>query len=335
MLVELTGAPGLRLCYAQGPWRALPMKILLRLAAIVGVLAIAVSARGAEFGGVWKGAFDFQGNNVALTFYLSSEGGAVTGTVEGLPTTPAEIHDGKIDGDTVTFSVNTDYQGQSYKLVFKGTRSSTDGSIHFTLGTEDGSWSSELVAEKGAPSGDSASSSSSVPASASSSAPESASSSASASTVPVAASGADSASSSSAVPVAASSADSVSSSSAASSSSTAAGTADLTGTWKGSFDYQGTAVPVTFHFTTKDGALTGTVEGMMEGASDKSAEIQDGTINGDAISFTVNTQYQGETFRIVYKGKADGEKIEFTFGTEDGTWSSQLTATRQAEESTK
>ena len=44
----------------------------------------------------------------------------MTGTVEGLPTTPAEIHDGKVYGDTVTFWVNTDYQGQTYKLVYKG-----------------------------------------------------------------------------------------------------------------------------------------------------------------------------------------------------------------------
>ncbi len=70
----------------------------------------------------------------------------------------------------------------------------------------------------------------------------------------------------------------------------------------------------------------------MEGAPDKPAEIEDGTVNGGAISFAVNTQYQGETYRIVYRGKVDGgDKIDFTFGTEDGSWSNQLTATRTAE----
>ena len=34
--------------------------------------------------------------------------------------TPTEIHDGKADGDTVTFWVNTDYEGTTYKIVFKG-----------------------------------------------------------------------------------------------------------------------------------------------------------------------------------------------------------------------
>jgi hypothetical protein len=96
--------------------------------------------------GTWKGSFDFEGAGVAVTFHLKSAGDTVTGTVEGLPTTPAEIHDGKVDGDTVTFWVNTDYQGQTYKLVFKG-KVSADG-IKFSFGTEEKSWETEMTATK-------------------------------------------------------------------------------------------------------------------------------------------------------------------------------------------
>jgi hypothetical protein len=70
----------------------------------------------------------------------------VTGTVEGLPTTPAEIHEGKFDGDTVSFWVSTDYQGQTYKLVYKGKVAASQ--IAFTLGVEDGSWSTQMTAAK-------------------------------------------------------------------------------------------------------------------------------------------------------------------------------------------
>jgi uroporphyrin-III C-methyltransferase/precorrin-2 dehydrogenase/sirohydrochlorin ferrochelatase len=101
---------------------------------------------GPDVTGTWKGAFDFQGNSVPLTFHLTSVAGAVTGAVEGLPTTPAEIHDGKIDSDTGTFWVNTDYQGQTYRLVYTGKI--TAGQIAFTFGTEDGSWGAELTAAK-------------------------------------------------------------------------------------------------------------------------------------------------------------------------------------------
>jgi hypothetical protein len=44
--------------------------------------------------------------------------------------------------------VNTDYQGETYKLVYKGKV--TAGQIAFTLGTEDGSWGTEMTVKKGA-----------------------------------------------------------------------------------------------------------------------------------------------------------------------------------------
>ena len=120
------------------------MKTVLRLASLCSCLAVLLFA--ADVAGVWKGAFDFEGGSVPLTFNLKTSGGALTGTVEGLPTSPAEIHDGKVDGDTITFWLMTDYAGQTYKLVYKGKVSGDQ--IQFTFGTEDGGWSAELTAKK-------------------------------------------------------------------------------------------------------------------------------------------------------------------------------------------
>ena len=83
-----------------------------------------------------------------LTFHLTVAGGAVTGTVEGLPTTPAEIHDGKVDGDTMTFWVNTDYQGQTYKLVYTGKISAAGDEIAFQLWDRGRKLGSQLTAAK-------------------------------------------------------------------------------------------------------------------------------------------------------------------------------------------
>ena len=55
-----------------------------------------------------------------LTFHLTVAGAAVTGTVEGLSTTPAEIHDGKIDGDMVTFWVNYRLPGADVQIAVQG-----------------------------------------------------------------------------------------------------------------------------------------------------------------------------------------------------------------------
>lgn len=120
------------------------MKTTLKLAGLLAFVAVLMSA--AEVAGTWKGTFDFNGTTVPLTFNLKTSSDGLTGTVEGLPTTPAEVHDGKVDGDNVTFWVNTDYDGQTYKLVYKGKVSGDQ--IQFNFGTEDGSWGAQLTVKK-------------------------------------------------------------------------------------------------------------------------------------------------------------------------------------------
>jgi riboflavin synthase alpha subunit len=186
---------------------------------------------------------------------LAGTGGTVTGTVEGLPTTPTEIHDGKIDGDTVSFWVNTEYEGATYKLIYKGKIAV--GEIDFSFGSEDGAWSTTLVAKNAAPDA--------APA----------------------------------VP-------------------------DLTGNWKGGFDYDGNNVALVFHLTVAGNDVKGTVEGLPT----TPAEIHDGKIDGDTVSFWVNTDYQGTTYKLVYKGTISAGGIKFTLGTEDGSWGTELTATK-------
>ena len=124
------------------------MKRLFQMAGLAVLLAALPAARAAEVSGNWAGSFDFQGTTVNLTFHLVEDNGTVTGTVEGLPTTPAEIHEGKISGNSVTFWLTTDYQGTEYKLVYNGTVSADGSSIAFTFGTESGEWSAELTATR-------------------------------------------------------------------------------------------------------------------------------------------------------------------------------------------
>ena len=237
------------------------MRGLVWMAGLVAMMAAMPVANATDVSGTWKGAFDYEGTPVALTMHLTVAGGAVTGTVEGLPTTPAEIHDGKVDGNTVTFWVNTDYQGQTYKLLYTGKISPAGDEIAFQLETEDKSWSSQLTAERAA-------------------------------------------------------------------DTTAASAAmDVTGTWKGAFDFNGGSVALTFHLTSAAGAVTGTVEGLPT----TPAEIHDGKVDGDTVTFWLNTDYQGQTYKLEYTGKISAGQIVFSFGTEDGSWSAQMTAAKGGE----
>lgn len=230
------------------------MRSFLQIAGLIAFLAVMPSANAAGVSGTWRGSFDFQGTDIPLTFHLTETDNAVTGTVEGLPTTPAEIHDGKVDGASVTFWVNTDYEGATYKLVYNGKVNA--GEIDFSFGTDDGSWSATLIAKSDA----------------------------------------------------------------------GVTTSSVAGNWKGSFDFQGSEVPLTFHLSVAGSAVTGTVEGLPQGP----AEIHDGKVEGDVVSFWLMSEYEGNWYKLVYRGTISPDAIKFSFGTEDGSWGTELVAAKLA-----
>jgi riboflavin synthase alpha subunit len=125
------------------------MKLVLRLFILFAFLSILPGAMAADFSGTWKGAVDVQGTSMPMTINLKSDGNTVTGTIDGLPNSPIEIHDGTIAGDAVTFWINADYQGQTYKIVYKGKIAADQ--ISFNFGTEDGSWSAPMTVKKSLP----------------------------------------------------------------------------------------------------------------------------------------------------------------------------------------
>jgi len=214
---------------------------VLRLIGLFACLTILRSANATDLAGTWKGSFDLQGTNMPVTFHLTVTGSNVTGTLEGLPTSPVEIHDGKAVGDTVRFWVNTDYEGTAYKLVFTGKAS--EGQIEFSFGTDDGSWGTAMTARK----------SEGVPVK----------------------------------PVA----------------------PEMASTWRGDFAFEGSRVALAFKLKESGETITGTVEGLPT----TPAEVHDGKAEGDTITFWVNTDYQGQTYRLVFKGKIAVSEIKFTF----------------------
>lgn len=241
------------------------MKLVLRLLFLLPLLAVLPSARAADLNGTWKGAFDFQGSSVPVTLHLKIDGAKVTGTVvngplEGLSPTPEEIHDGALAGDTVTFWVNVDYQGQSHKLVYKGKLASDQ--ISFDFGTEDGGFSSPLTVKR---STDEAAAPPPPP------------------------------------PPAA---------------------PDVTGDWKGTFDMNGSPMELKFHLKSAGALVTGTIER----PGTPPMELHEGKIDGNTVSFWITTDYEGQTYTIVYKGKITPGQIDFDFGTEDQSWSASMTA---------
>lgn len=103
--------------------------------------------------------------------------------------------------------------------------------------------------------------------------------------------------------------------------------ADVTGKWKGSFEVpNGPVLNLVFELKAADAALTGTVTGML----DHALEIKDGKVDGDSVSFWITSEYQGNPIKLMYTGKVGDGQIQFTMGTEDGGWSTQIIAKKDA-----
>ncbi len=100
------------------------------LLAVVLLLGLCTLASAADISGQWTAEVPGRGGNTqTVTFNFKADGNSLTGTV----TTPRgenPISDGKIDGDTITFSQAVSFNGNDFKLNYKGVVSGDE--IKFT-----------------------------------------------------------------------------------------------------------------------------------------------------------------------------------------------------------
>ena len=105
-----------------------------------------------------------------------------------------------------------------------------------------------------------------------------------------------------------------------------AAAADATGKWKGNLETDDGLRELTFNLKADSGKLTGTVEGLL----DRSLDVNEGKVEGATITFSVISEWDGNAVKLVYKGELAGDEIKFTMGTDDGSWSTEIKATRVA-----
>ena len=85
--------------------------------------------------------------------------------------------------------------------------------------------------------------------------------------------------------------------------------ADITGTWKASFDTQIGQQDYTYQFVVKDAVLTGKIQSEMGGTS----EIMQGKVEGDKVSFVEVFKFEGNEIQITYTGQVtSNDEIKFT-----------------------
>jgi len=96
--------------------------------------------------------------------------------------------------------------------------------------------------------------------------------------------------------------------------------ADISGKWTDAADHP----QWTFNFKSDGATLTGS----MLSQEGKELPIKDGKVEGDSITFTVDSEWQGQPVKLVMKGKIAGDTIQLRLDTADGAWGTDVTLKR-------
>src|SRR5690348_16281700 len=122
--------------------RKIHFSLLILLASLFAMAAFA-----ADVTGKWTAQVPGRGGNTQdVTFNLKADGGTLTGTVV-TQRGEANIEEGKVDGNNISFSQTMERGGNKVKIVYKGTVSGSE--IKFTRQTEGGQGrTAEFTAKK-------------------------------------------------------------------------------------------------------------------------------------------------------------------------------------------
>lgn len=115
---------------------------IARRVVVAAILTVAMTAfvfAATDISGQWKGASD-QGPE--FTFNFKMDGTKLTGSMLSQEGKELPIEDAKLDGENISFSVNSEWQGQPIKLVAKGKIAGD--AIQLNIGTEDGAWGTDV-----------------------------------------------------------------------------------------------------------------------------------------------------------------------------------------------
>ena len=91
------------------------MKLLLTLTALFAFVASA-----ADISGNWKGTAEGPNGAIERSFTFKQDGSKLTGETTSEYTGKSAITDGKVEGDTLSFSITASFQGEERKLTYKG-----------------------------------------------------------------------------------------------------------------------------------------------------------------------------------------------------------------------
>lgn len=86
----------------------------------LALVALAVTASAADISGNWKGTAQTPNGTTERTFNFKVDGNKLTGDTTSDIFGKSTIEDGKIDGDSVSFTITVEFQGNQGKVNYTG-----------------------------------------------------------------------------------------------------------------------------------------------------------------------------------------------------------------------
>lgn len=91
------------------------MKKLILLFAIFALILAA-----ADISGTWKGTAEGPNGTIERTFIFKQDGTQLTGKTHSERFGDSDIKDGKVEGDTVSFTITLNFDGTDMKVSYTG-----------------------------------------------------------------------------------------------------------------------------------------------------------------------------------------------------------------------
>lgn len=109
----------------------------LRITLLTALLAVGAFA--ADVTGKWSAEVPGRGGQARTqNMEFKADGATLTGSMEGMNGNSTPITDGKIDGDTVTFKVVREMNGNTMKSVYVGTVAGDEIKFKMTMEGREG-----------------------------------------------------------------------------------------------------------------------------------------------------------------------------------------------------
>ena len=103
----------------------------------------ALAAFAADITGNWKASAEGPNGPMERTFTFKQEGTKLTGETTSSMLGKSTITDGKVEGDTVTFSITADFNGQSMKIAYSGKISGNEIKMKSDAGGNSFEWTAK------------------------------------------------------------------------------------------------------------------------------------------------------------------------------------------------